>query len=203
MTTRRPLPTPPGPSRGYLYNQYTLSRPPDLYSPANPFYHPHVYPEPFDEPTNTVPAGTLLHKGFYDLLAMIPTPNPSRLFWSQPQAESAPAPPTAPEAVVAGPRYEDLPTGRPLPVHNTPYTSPSSPSSAKRGRRISKDMVSRPTGFMCVFEPYPIQDWSCTDRRAIHAVFSHLVHASDVAQAEALLTRWGPDGIGKLGGKYA
>lgn len=29
---------------------------------------------------------------------------------------------------------------------------------------------------------------------------SHLVHASDADQAEALLTRWGPDGIGKLGG---
>jgi hypothetical protein len=31
---------------------------------------------------------------------------------------------------------------------------------------------------------------------------SHLVHASDADQAEALLTRWGPDGLGKLGGQY-
>lgn len=31
--------------------------------------------------------------------------------------------------------------------------------------------------------------------------FSHLVHASDVDQLEALLTRWGPDGLGKLGGQ--
>lgn len=30
---------------------------------------------------------------------------------------------------------------------------------------------------------------------------SHLVHASDADQLEALLTRWGPDGIGKLGGE--
>lgn len=29
--------------------------------------------------------------------------------------------------------------------------------------------------------------------------FVHLVHASDADQAEALLTRWGPDGLGKLG----
>lgn len=29
---------------------------------------------------------------------------------------------------------------------------------------------------------------------------SHLVHASDADQLEALLTRWGPDGVGKLGG---
>lgn len=32
-------------------------------------------------------------------------------------------------------------------------------------------------------------------------IFSHLVHASDADQAEALLTRWGPDGLGKLGGR--
>ena len=29
----------------------------------------------------------------------------------------------------------------------------------------------------------------------------HLVHASDADQAEELLTRWGPDGLGKLGGE--
>ncbi|KAJ6581590.1 hypothetical protein B0H19DRAFT_1115958 [Mycena capillaripes] len=28
----------------------------------------------------------------------------------------------------------------------------------------------------------------------------HLVHASDADQFEALLSRWGPDGMGKLGG---
>jgi protein-serine/threonine kinase len=28
------------------------------------------------------------------------------------------------------------------------------------------------------------------------------VHASDADQAEALLTRWGPDGLGKLGGEH-
>jgi len=38
-------------------------------------------------------------------------------------------------------------------------------------------MVSKPTGF----------------------VYIHLVHASDADQAEAFLTRWGPDGLGKLG----
>jgi hypothetical protein len=29
----------------------------------------------------------------------------------------------------------------------------------------------------------------------------HLVHASDADQLEAILTRWGPDGVGKLGGQ--
>ena len=31
--------------------------------------------------------------------------------------------------------------------------------------------------------------------------FRHLVHASDADQAEALLRRWAPDGMGKLGGE--
>jgi len=39
---------------------------------------------------------------------------------------------------------------------------------------------------------------SCNER-ASHFTTRHLVHASDADQAEALLTRWGPDGMGKLG----
>jgi hypothetical protein len=31
---------------------------------------------------------------------------------------------------------------------------------------------------------------------------SHLIHASDANQLEALLIRWGPDGVGKLGGQF-
>ncbi|EEB96607.1 hypothetical protein MPER_04232, partial [Moniliophthora perniciosa FA553] len=85
--------------------------------------------------------------------------------------------------MVAGPRYEDM---RPPQSHFPPPAAqrgapmstspPVSPVSPRKGRRISKDMVSKPTGFV------------------------HLVHASDADQAEALLTRWGPDGLGKLGG---
>lgn len=60
-------------------------------------------PLPDDYHVGALPAGTLLHKGFYDLLTMIPTP----LFqW------------------------------RPLPP--------------RKNKRISKDMVSNPTGFLCV-----------------------------------------------------
>ncbi|KAG2146052.1 kinase-like domain-containing protein [Suillus bovinus] len=51
----------------------------------------------------------------------------------------------------------------------------SNQATLKKGRRVTKALVSRPTGFL------------------------HLVHASDAGQAEALLTRWGPDGLGKLG----
>ncbi|KAI0318280.1 kinase-like protein [Amylostereum chailletii] len=123
-------------------------------------------------PSATLRGGTLLHKGFYDLLSMIPTPSPSRLLWGG----------VDPEQPIAGPRYDQIPQ-KPLPgslpVRQTPVTvlgsTPPIASSPKRGRRISKDMVSKPTGFV------------------------HLVHASDAEQFEALLTRWGPDGVGKLG----
>ncbi|CAA7261665.1 unnamed protein product [Cyclocybe aegerita] len=121
-----------------------------------PPYAPHP-PDLYEEPaTTSIPAGTFLHKGFYDLLAMIPTPSTSRLLWK-------PTPPLPPEPIVAGPRYEEI-------APNTGIKA-----SPKRGRRVSKDMVSKPTGFV------------------------HLVHASDADQLEALLTRWGPDGVGKLG----
>ncbi len=35
----------------------------------------------------------------------------------------------------------------------------------------------------------------------LNVFIRHLVHASDVDQAEALLSRWGPEGQGKLGGQ--
>lgn len=147
---RRPLPSPPGPPVG--------ARP-------SPYSYTNILPYPpqeiYDEPSSTIPAGTFLHKGFYDLLAMIPTPSPSRLIWGSP-----PSPPTS-DPVIAGPRYEDI-----SPVSTKP---PVPAVSTRKARRISKDMVSSPTSFV------------------------HLVHASDADQLEALLTRWGPDGLGKLG----
>lgn len=147
MASRRPLPMPPGQPMGPHYNQYTLSRPSDMYTGTNPYYQPYSYNGDYDEqPNTTLPAGTLLHKGFYDLLAMIPTPSPSRMFWGPPE------PPKA-DPVIAGPRYEDLSAGPPPTVvqgRNAPYPSspPLSPVSGKKGRRISKDMVSKPTGFV-------------------------------------------------------
>ncbi|PPQ77220.1 hypothetical protein CVT25_011066 [Psilocybe cyanescens] len=163
---QRPLPSPPAhaaPVQSWQ-NQYSSPISNSIYSFQDPYIIPSAYspyaPYPpsdhYEEPpTTSIPAGTFLHKGFYDLLAMIPTPSPSRLLWK------APAPPAEP--VLAGPRYEDL-------EHNT-----ATRAMPKKGRRVSKDMVSKPTGFV------------------------HLVHASDADQLEALLTRWGPDGVGKLG----
>ncbi|KAG5638870.1 hypothetical protein H0H81_009173 [Sphagnurus paluster] len=143
--------------------------PSDVYTLMDPQFsaypYPRFTPQPphmYDQPAPSIPVGTIIHKGFYDLLAMIPTPSPSRLIWGAP-----PASPLGPDPIIAGPRYENI---GPSPAR---ATAPA--VSVKKGRRISKDMVSKPTGFV------------------------HLVHASDADQLEALLTRWGPDGVGKLG----
>lgn len=136
---QRPLPSPPHLSPiapwqsrypSPMFNSiHPFNDPYDIPSPYPPYppYPPHHYDEP---PSTSVPAGTFLHKGFYDLLSMIPTPSPSRLLWK------APAPSVEPPHVVAGPRYEDL--------------DPNSATRAmpKKGRRVSKDMVSKPTGFV-------------------------------------------------------
>ncbi|KIJ18926.1 hypothetical protein PAXINDRAFT_175046 [Paxillus involutus ATCC 200175] len=172
MATRssRPLPPPPVPQSTY-YNDYPLNN--DISPISGSHFAPYPYPsyapqsqDVYEDTAPLLPAGTLLHKGFYDLLAMIPTPSPSRLFqWRSAQ-------PHTPSQfhMIAGPRFEGI-----SPKTNlNPVLTPSS-SPLKKNRRISKDMVSRPTGFV------------------------HLVHASDADQAEALLTRWGPDGLGKLG----
>ncbi|KAJ7200712.1 hypothetical protein C8J57DRAFT_1103307 [Mycena rebaudengoi] len=99
---------------------------------------------------------------------MIPTPSPSRLIWGAPAAEET--------GLLAGPRYEELsPSAPPASRTVADQTSPPTSPVLWKVRRISKDMVSRPTGFV------------------------HLVRASDADQAEALLTRWGLDGLGKLG----
>ena len=147
----RPLPTPPVPV-------YPLSGADhnDMYSFANPYHssNPHPpfgLPDPIPRtddgpPPGTLRGGTLLHKGFYDLLALIPTPSPSRFLWG---GSADPAP-----EAVAGPRYEDLsgPNNSLLgnvspPIANSPSSGPVSP---KKGKRISKDMVSKPMGFVYV-----------------------------------------------------
>ena len=152
---RRPLPSPPTNSQGYQ-NIYQAERPypgfiPGAYDPpAMPSFPiaPFAASGPlydYEDQPRTLRGGTLLHKGFYDLLSLIPsTPSPSRFFW--PRAEEV--------EPVAGPRYEDIRPGTqnapksPPPTQPSPVTqSPSSPRSLKT-RRVSKDMVSKPTGFV-------------------------------------------------------
>ncbi|KAJ7647041.1 kinase-like domain-containing protein [Roridomyces roridus] len=138
----RPLPTPPTGPRGSPFESYRggqLDYRPDGYPPS---FAPYAYPQTPQSPT-TLPGGTLLHKGFYDLLSMIPTPSPSRLMWGPPPEE---------EPGLAGPRYEHIRPAAP-PARGPPAGHaypPSSPPVPRKTRRISKDMVSRPTGFVFV-----------------------------------------------------
>jgi protein-serine/threonine kinase len=162
----RPLPTPPGPVNHLDH----------IYSPAYPYRAPFSRPEypppgpslpvPVDEerPAATLGGGTLLHKGFYDLLALIPTPSPSRILWGT----DADRPPD----VVAGPRYEDLPESNnnaPSVNFAPPAVSLPSPDpvSLKKASRISKDMVSKPTGLMYVHDHCTSPSLSLNSKTAI------------------------------------
>src|ERR1700728_1991251 len=84
---RRPLPEPPFTAGRSPHDQRFEPLAADMHE-SNHYLSPNVYhsfvpsPDVNDEPpTTTLPGGTLLHQGFYDLLAMIPTPSPSRLLW--------------------------------------------------------------------------------------------------------------------------
>ncbi|KZT52106.1 kinase-like protein [Calocera cornea HHB12733] len=114
--------------------------------------------------SSVLPGGTLLHKGFYDLLAMIPTPRTAMLWGTSRSRFPATARPGA-----------VLSKNPPAAAQNQGYVrvADRAPNAASR-RKLSKDMISSPTAF------------------------AHLVHASDVAQAEVLLKRWGPDSQGKV-----
>ena len=149
---RRPLPvTPLHPDQPYVQNfannvyNYPNGCPPrssaDIYAaawpslPAGPYLHyTEQLPTEHDDPSRSLLRGTLLHKGFYDLLALIPSPQTaSRFLWGTPKnTEEAPT--------VAGPRYENLAPKA--------YSPPATPASPKRGRRLSKDMVSKPMNFV-------------------------------------------------------
>jgi hypothetical protein len=146
--SRRPLPIPPSAAGNTPQDQRIRSLRADMYesSPYYPHHHSPVLPnlrpnDIYDKPpTTTLPGGTLLHQGFYDLLAMIPTPSPSRLFWGAGWAQ---------QPIIAGPQYEDL-SPRTDVRNDTPAPPISAYAPLKKGRRISKDMVSKPTGFVCV-----------------------------------------------------
>ena len=171
----RPLPTPPTmPGEGYWRNDYLdLRNEPGL--PQYPFqpYQPYgVTPTtPFSDHPTTLRGGTILHRGFYDLLALIPsTPSPSRFFWPA-RAPQEPEP-------VAGPRYEEIPS----PPNPPPVGAPSSPPPPlRKGRRISKDMVSKPTGFVYVlarFLPIRPHPFSLAAISYTHPMRIKLTHSS-------------------------
>lgn len=173
---RRALPAPPGPPPREYLNDYmdregTPGAFPETYAYGNPYNSPYPYP-PFvphtpiyEEQPSALRGGTLLHKGFYDLLSLIPsTPSPSRLFWRD---DSEP---------IAGPRYEELTSTRDAPIATSTQTAaspmPVSPNRNLRGRRISKDMVSKPTGFVYVRVKYHIDcELICCSNQSLGSCF--------------------------------
>jgi hypothetical protein len=146
---RRPLPTPPS-TAGRSPEGRRFGPPSADMRESSPYFSQYAYPQfgpgtrldvSDEPPTTTSPGRTLLHQGFYDLLAMIPTPSLSRLFWGAAWNQ---------QPVVAGPRYEDQ-SPRTYVGMSTPTPLISTTVSPKKSRRISKDMVSKPTGFVCVY----------------------------------------------------
>ncbi|KAF9517664.1 hypothetical protein BS47DRAFT_1371293 [Hydnum rufescens UP504] len=198
----------PTPQSGHLQPNTQITFAPNRLPYFNNYNEPkHPHPLISDAPHGTLSRGTLLHKGFYDLLSIIPntasavgqvalggSPEVRRADVKDiggPRYESLP-PTTVPDALLstAGSRAYPNPSRRVL--QKAPPTVALEPrsigisagvsayfySSAKQPRRVSKDSISAPTGFV------------------------HLVHASDAEQAEALLSRWGPDGMGKVAKPY-
>jgi protein-serine/threonine kinase len=127
----------------------------------------------------TLPRGTVLHKGFYDLLSILPNTASQLRAWKVPGNNDDE------DHIIAGPRYDEIPPPpetppkAPSPQQAGPprglfdrvsailpplepqttrlaasisayFASPPSPTAPTRPRRISKDMISSPTGFMYV-----------------------------------------------------
>ena len=159
---------------------------------SNAYQYSAAQPQPKDTVSRSFAKGgnsILLHKGFFDLLQM------------QGNQDQALRPPNAPwkggarNVTGSGASqgwFGDRPVkptsssamGSLRAVTSPPFMSTSRPPStaankaqSRGNRRISVDMVSKPTGF------------------------THLVHASDAEQAEQILTRWKVDNKGKLPGE--
>jgi protein-serine/threonine kinase len=158
---RRPLPSiPPQVQQGRYPSPATLRGPPhssaDMYAQNSPYYSDYPYAAPFSfaypdagpssppmgmsaPPLSSLPGGTILHRGFYDLLSLIPTTSPNRLWRAQPQP---------PKEEVKAIRYEEMQEGRTVVPRPGNYGPPLPPVPLKKGRKVNKDMVSHPTGFM-------------------------------------------------------
>ena len=144
----RPLPATPdlavGQEHFNNYYNYVPKSSADIYAASAPYLPPAPYPQyttqspPIrEEEPAPLPGGTVLHKGFYDLLAL----TASRFLWGQPQQKN--------EDLVAGPKYEAMSSQSPPRARPGPLATPVSPNvSPRKGRRLSKDMVSKPMNFV-------------------------------------------------------
>ena len=153
--SRRPLPATPDlvGTQQHLNNDYYYGYVPkssaDIYAASSPFLPPAPYPQYALQPApvseegpGSLPGGTLLHKGFYDLLALIPsTTTVSRFLWGQQQQKGG-------GQLVAGPKYENISPRSPVNQGPGPSATTSPSSSPRKGRRLSKDMVSKPMNFV-------------------------------------------------------
>ncbi|QRW24311.1 LATS, large tumor suppressor [Rhizoctonia solani] len=111
---------------------------------------------------------TLVHRGFYDLLSLVPGTAGVGVGTRRGKVNDM----WPHDELVPGQRYEDIGMGGPPPAPPPGGIYPFNRS--------------------CCIATYP-------SLPKASGILSHLVHASDADQAEALLSRWGPDGIGKLG----
>lgn len=148
-------------------------------------------PKPKDTVSRSFAKGgnsILLHKGFFDLLQVQGNQDqslhPPNAPWSNANRNSSgsngaslgwygdrPIKPT-PSTALGALRAVTAPS-----FTSSSHPPPAAGNRARGNRRISVDMVSKPTGF------------------------THLVHASDAEQAEQILTRWKVDNKGKLPGE--
>lgn len=137
------------------------SRPPYSQSSRLPYPTSNVAPAMASPITvNSHRNSTLVHRGFYDLLSLVPGTAGVGVGTRRGNVNNI----WPYDELVAGQRYEDIPIGRPAPAPPpggtyaratgnaaSPPTLPTraqEPTSPKGKRRISKDMVSRPMGFV-------------------------------------------------------
>lgn len=96
-----------------------------------------------------VPGGTILHKGFYDLLALsTPVVQTVSRFWNGVAGARE-------DPLVVGAPYEQLPVGPPPRVVDGPLPPTSPNATPRKTRRVSKDMIGPPKGFMYVSSLFP------------------------------------------------
>ncbi|EUC54695.1 AGC/NDR kinase, partial [Rhizoctonia solani AG-3 Rhs1AP] len=130
------------------------------YSPSSRL----AYPPPNVAPAMASPItvnshrnATLVHRGFYDLLSLVPGTAGVGVGTRRGKLNNM----WPYDDLVGGQRYEDIPGGRPAPapppggtysrtggIATSPPTRAQQPTSPKGKRRISKDMVSQPMGFV-------------------------------------------------------
>ncbi|KAL7410296.1 kinase-like domain-containing protein [Mrakia frigida] len=153
----------------------------------------------------TYRSSTLLHKGFYDLLAVLkPDSTSSQLagprYEQHPNFGNGPYNPTA--------AARPLPSSQSMPVHanNAYYSSPPSSPIPYRSDAPGAFKTIRTGALGAGQIDYganrlkKVAGGARINKDSISAPsnFQHVLHASDADQAEELLMRWSAEGVGKV-----